>query len=68
MVEPLCKKVRKYCINTKVIVIKNICEMNYCYITVPAFTTIHVWSDVPDAIFVKAHAASNCISDLIHRK
>jgi hypothetical protein len=30
--------------------------------------TIHVWSDVPDAMFVKAHAASNCISALIGRK
>jgi hypothetical protein len=25
--------------------------------------TTRVWSDVPDAIFVNAHAASNCIKD-----
>lgn len=27
---------------------------------IPAFTTAWVWADVPEAMFVKAHAASNC--------
>ena len=28
--------------------------------TAPAFITTLVWSEVPEAIFVSAHAASNC--------
>lgn len=30
----------------------------------PALTTASVWSDVPDAMFVNAHAASYCKSEL----
>ena len=31
--------------------------------TAPFSITMRVWSDVPDATFVKAHAASNCSSN-----
>lgn len=34
----------------------------------PSLTTIQVCSEVPDAMLVKAHAASNCISGLVSTK
>lgn len=33
----------------------------------PAFATVNVWADVPEAMLVKAHAASNCRSGLWNR-
>lgn len=45
------------------------CSQTFCWLesnkckkcgTAPAATTACVWGDVPLAMFVKAHAASNC--------
>jgi hypothetical protein len=46
------------------VTLDNWLENNYVFLNVtvhlPALTTACVWAEVPEAIFVKAQAASNC--------